>query len=88
MGTVKWFDPKKGFGFILNEAGKDVFVHFSNITGQGYRVLREGETVEYEPVDNQKGLSANNVRVVETPDKAPTRANADAAPIAIASPHS
>ena len=44
-GTVKWFDSKKGFGFLINEAGKDVFVHFSVIEGEGFRALKEGEQV-------------------------------------------
>jgi cold shock protein len=61
-GTVKWFDAKKGFGFILNEQGKDVFVHFSSIEGDGFRSLKDGETVQYEPVQGEKGLSAAKVR--------------------------
>lgn len=63
-GTVKWFDAKKGFGFILNEDGKDVFVHFSSIEGEGFRSLKDGETVTYEPVSGEKGLSAAKVRRV------------------------
>jgi CspA family cold shock protein len=62
MGTVKWFDSKKGFGFILNAAGKDVFVHFSSIEGEGFRALKDGEKVEYEEVTGDKGLMAKNVR--------------------------
>ena len=46
-GTVKWFDNEKGFGFILNEAGEDVFVHYRSIEGEGYKTLAEGEQVEY-----------------------------------------
>ncbi len=61
-GTVKWFDAKKGFGFILNSAGQDVFVHFSSIESDGFRVLKDGETVEYEEVGGAKGLSATKVR--------------------------
>jgi len=61
QGTVKWFDSKKGFGFILNPLGKDVFVHFSSIDGDGFRSLKDGEQVEYEEVDGPKGLSALNV---------------------------
>jgi CspA family cold shock protein len=64
IGTVKWFDSKKGFGFIVNDEGKDVFVHFSSINGDGYRVLKDGEKVEYEQADGGKGLSARNVRRV------------------------
>ena len=61
-GTVKWFDVKKGFGFLVNAAGKDVFVHFSSIEGDGFRALKDGEQVEYEEVDSGKGLAARNVR--------------------------
>ena len=61
-GTVKWFDSKKGFGFILNAAGKDVFVHFSSIEGEGFRALKDGELVEYEETAGNKGLMAKNVR--------------------------
>jgi CspA family cold shock protein len=61
-GTVKWFDTKKGFGFIVNEDGKDVFVHFSSIEGDGFRALKDGETVEYEELRGDKGLSAKTVK--------------------------
>ena len=61
-GTVKWFDVKKGFGFIVNAAGKDVFVHFSSIEGDGFRTLKDGEAVEYEEVESPKGLSARTVK--------------------------
>ncbi len=61
-GTVKWFDAKKGFGFILGPNGKDVFVHFSSILGEGFRSLTDGEQVEYEPVTGDKGLLAQQVR--------------------------
>ena len=60
-GTVKWFDAKKGFGFIVNAAGQDVFVHFSSIECDGFRALKDGEPVEYEEVQGQKGLSAIHV---------------------------
>jgi len=62
VGTVKWFDSKKGFGFIVNSEGKDVFVHFSSIEGEGFRALKDGEQVEYEPTQGNKGLMAVNVR--------------------------
>ncbi len=62
IGTVKWFDSKKGFGFILNPDGQDVFVHFSSIEGDGFRVLRDGERVEYEQLSGAKGLLARRVR--------------------------
>jgi CspA family cold shock protein len=63
-GIVKWFDSKKGFGFILNAEGQDVFVHFSSITGDGFRALKDGEQVEYEQTTGAKGLHAQNVRRV------------------------
>ena len=62
-GTVKWFDSKKGFGFILGaEDGKDIFVHYTNIEGEGFRSLKDGEAVEFEMVESDKGLQAQNVR--------------------------
>jgi CspA family cold shock protein len=69
-GTVKWFDSKKGFGFLLNAEGKDVFVHFSTIEGDGFRSLKDGETVEYEQEQGPKGLLAKNVRRVAAAAKA------------------
>lgn len=61
QGTVKWFNDSKGFGFILNEKGEDVFVHFSSIQGEGYKTLREGQIVEYETEQGPKGLHAAKV---------------------------
>ena len=63
-GSVKWFDTKKGYGFIVGPEGKDVFVHYSSIEGDGFRSLREGEEVQYELIETGKGLAANNVRVL------------------------
>ena len=60
-GTVKWFDEKKGFGYIEREGGKDVFVHFRAINGAGFKVLNEGQEVEFEVEDGQKGPQAVNV---------------------------
>lgn len=69
VGTVKWFDAKKGFGFILNAEGKDVFVHFSSIQGEGFRSLKDGEKVDYEEVSGDKGLSARQVKRLNVPAK-------------------
>jgi cold shock protein len=63
-GTVKWFNGDKGFGFISQEAGPDVFVHFSAISGSGYRNLQENDKVEFELTDGPKGPQAQNVTVV------------------------
>lgn len=60
-GKVKWFNAKKGYGFICDEDGADVFVHFSALNMEGFKVLEEGDTVEYEVVDGEKGLQAANV---------------------------
>lgn len=60
-GKVKWFDPKKGYGFILGEQGQDVFVHYTSINGEGFRALKDGEIVDYEVVQGEKGLQARNV---------------------------
>ena len=61
QGKVKWFNDKKGFGFITQDSGEDVFVHFSAIQGDGYRSLAEGDPVEYEVTRGPKGLQAANV---------------------------
>lgn len=64
-GTVKWFNSEKGYGFITpEEGGKDLFVHFSAIQAEGYKTLNEGQKVEYEATQGQKGPQASNVRVV------------------------
>ena len=60
-GRVKWFDAKKGFGFIEQEDGDDVFVHFRAIAGNGFKILEEGQTVEFDVEDGAKGLQAANV---------------------------
>ncbi|MCE5053922.1 cold-shock protein, partial [Staphylococcus aureus] len=60
-GTVKWFNSEKGFGFIERENGNDVFVHFSNIVGEGYKSLEDGQSVDFDIVDGQRGEQATNV---------------------------
>jgi CspA family cold shock protein len=61
-GKVKWFDPKKGYGFIIGDEGQDVFVHYTSIAGDGFRALKDGETVDYELVKGDKGFQARNVQ--------------------------
>ena len=61
-GTIKFFNRKKGFGFIQQEGGPDVFVHFSEIKGDGFKTLAEGQAVEFEVVQDVKGAKAKNVR--------------------------
>ena len=60
-GKVKWFSTSKGYGFITKESGEDIFVHYSGINGDGFRSLREGDTVEFEVEDTDKGPQAANV---------------------------
>lgn len=61
-GSVKWFDDRKGYGFIARDTGKDIFVHFSAIQGAGFKTLTEGEEVEFEIVNGPKGEQATNVQ--------------------------
>ena len=63
-GTVKWFNDAKGYGFITHEDGRDVFVHYSSIEGDGFRSLNQGQEVEYEAEEGPKGLHASFVRKV------------------------
>ena len=60
-GKIKWFSNQKGYGFITGEDGKDVFVHFSALSGEGYKTLEEGQAVEYEVTQGAKGDQATNV---------------------------
>ena len=64
-GTVKWFSTKKGFGFIEAEDGEEVFVHFSSITGKGYRVLNPGDRVSFEKIPGPKGNQAFHVQLIK-----------------------
>ncbi len=60
-GTVKWFNQRKGYGFISTKDGKDIFVHYSNISGEGFKSLAEGDPVTFEIVNGEKGPRAENV---------------------------
>ena len=63
-GKIKWFDNRKGFGFIAQNSGQDVFVHHSSIVGPGFKTLNEGEEVSFDVVSSEKGLKAQNVQRV------------------------
>ena len=63
-GRVKWFNDKRGYGFISQDTGEDVFIHYSEITGEGYKTLKEGELVEFEVTTGEKGLQAHALQVV------------------------
>ena len=62
-GTVKWFNNSKGYGFIEQETGDDVFVHFRAIRGEGFKTLKDGQKVEFNLIDGQKGLQAEDVSI-------------------------
>ena len=64
-GTVKWFNSEKGYGFIVDKDGNDVFVHFSVIDTEGYKYLEDGQTVSYELIETEKGLQAINVKPIK-----------------------
>lgn len=63
-GTVKWFNNQKGFGFITDETGKDVFVHFTGLNMEGFKTLEENQSVQFDVVDGEKGPQATNVTVI------------------------
>lgn len=65
IGKLKWFNDKKGFGFITNDEGKDVFVHYSQIRYDGFKTLKDGDIFEYEEINTAKGLQAKNVVVID-----------------------
>lgn len=64
-GTVKWFNESKGFGFIAQESGPDVFVHFRAITGEGFKTLAEGQKVEFNVIEGEKGPQAEEVTAID-----------------------
>ena len=64
-GTVKWFNNQKGYGFITDEEGKDIFVHFSGLNMEGFKTLEEGASVEFDVTDGEKGPQATNVTVIQ-----------------------
>ena len=64
-GTVKWFNNQKGYGFITDEEGKDVFVHFSGLNMEGFKTLNEGQKVEFNLTDGENGLQATDVTVIQ-----------------------
>ena len=72
-GKVKWFNPRKGYGFIAGDDGQDIFVHYANISGEGYRTLAEGQPVTFDIVEGEKGLRAENVipQTAEQPNPEP-----------------
>ena len=72
-GTVKWFSQEKGYGFLQREGGPDVFVHYSQILGNGFKVLYEGEEVEFDIVEEAKGPKASNVVRLNPPAEPPRR---------------
>lgn len=72
-GTVKWFDPEKGFGFIVNEDGVDVFIHYTEIAQEGFRCLRTGQEVKFTLVDADKGFQGKGVTVVSDGDSWPPK---------------
>ena len=67
-GKVKWFNPRKGYGFIATADGRDIFVHYSSISGEGYKTLVEGDPVTFDIVEGEKGLRAENVVAQSAPE--------------------
>ncbi len=80
IGTVKWFDPKKGFGFIVGPEGQDIFVHYSQISGDGFRVLKDGADVSYDAINGDKGWHATRV---DRPEGAESQDAGDGAEVEI-----
>ena len=75
VGTVKWFDNRKGWGFVIQPDGTDLFVHYTSIVGEGFRRLDDGARVEYEVEDGPKGKQAGNVRMIEDSPASPDPQN-------------
>jgi CspA family cold shock protein len=71
-GKVKWFNPRKGYGFIGTDDGRDVFVHYSSIAGDGFKTLDEGDAVQFDIVEGEKGLRATNVVCKSPSEKQPS----------------
>ncbi len=67
-GVVKWFNNSKGYGFLTDENGADVFVHFSAIQSEGYKTLKQGDSVEFDAIEGEKGLQAQNVKKINSAD--------------------
>ena len=67
-GTVKWFNNQKGYGFITDSEGKDIFVHYSGLNMEGFKALQEGQNVEFDVIKTEKGSQAMNVTVIENDD--------------------
>jgi CspA family cold shock protein len=78
-GKVKWFNTRKGYGFISTEDGTDIFVHYSSISGDGYRALSEGDSVSFDIVEGEKGLRAENVVQQSASGSEPAQAKKPAA---------
>jgi len=76
-GIVKWFNDAKGFGFIEHTSGRDVFVHYSVIASEGFKTLKDGETVEYELKEGPKGLQASKVLRTVAPDESSSEDSSD-----------
>jgi CspA family cold shock protein len=76
-GKVKWFNPRKGYGFIATPDGEDIFVHYASITGDGYRTLVEGEPVSFELTKGEKGPRAENVQQINNGNSAETAETAE-----------
>jgi len=66
-GKIKWWDNKKGFGFIIHDSGRDIFVHYSNVKGNGFKTLNPGDEVMFDLIESDRGPKAQNVQRVQAP---------------------